>query len=88
MEGVTDVDALAAGNCMGQIAGISFLAHASTKGTALDSCRPEQAPRGQTLNVIVRYLQNHPEKQHDNFSWLALDALHEAWPCRLMGRKL
>jgi hypothetical protein len=75
-------DAMIQGFCLGAIAGVSFLAAASTKNTQYPICVPENAPRGQVVSVVVRYLQTHPERLNDDFLWLVMNAQREAWPCR------
>ena len=37
--------------------------------------------RGQILDVIVQYLQNHPEALHRGAGDLRMEALEKAWPC-------
>jgi hypothetical protein len=46
-------------------------------------CAPKRAiTRAQTRQVVVRYLENHPEKLHLDIRLLALEAMREAWPCK------
>ena len=78
---VTNDETLGMGYCLGLILGIKFLAGAATKNTAYPICVPDNAPSGQVLSVVLRYLRNHPQKLNDNFLYLIMDALLEAWPC-------
>jgi hypothetical protein len=32
--------------------------------------------------VVFRYLRSHPEKLNNDFVWLIMNALGEAWACR------
>jgi hypothetical protein len=34
-----------------------------------------------TAKVVVRYAETHPEHMHEPLMWLAIVALHDAWPC-------
>lgn len=36
----------------------------------------------QMIRVIVQYLEANPKELHQNFQWLAMEALQRAWPCR------
>jgi hypothetical protein len=78
---VTNDETLGMGYCLGLILGIKFLAGAATKNTTYPICVPDNAPSGQVLSVVLRYLRNHPQKLNDNFLYLIMDALLEAWPC-------
>jgi hypothetical protein len=44
-------------------------------------CFPPGLSRKQIRDVIVHYLQNHPEKLHRGAGALGIEALQEAWPC-------
>ena len=43
-------------------------------------------PKGSTVNqglrVVVRYIEARPQRMHESFAFLAIEALHNAWPCR------
>lgn len=62
------------GLCTGIVRGISYV--------DLDMCAPGKVTLGQMLRVVVRYIDMRPERQHENFVLLALEALRAAWPCR------
>jgi hypothetical protein len=74
-------EAMIQGFCVGAVSGVRFLAATTTKNAQYPVCVSDDVPRGQVLSVVVRYLQNHPERLNDNFLWLVMDALREAWPC-------
>lgn len=44
-------------------------------------CFPSGISRGQIRDVIVHYLQHHPEELHAGAGHLGIEALQEAWPC-------
>jgi hypothetical protein len=44
-------------------------------------CFASGVSRGQILDVIVQYLQNHPEALHRGAGDLRMEALEKAWPC-------
>jgi Rap1a immunity proteins len=43
---------------------------------------PGPVTRGQLVNVILRHAEVHPEDTHEDFWVFALEALHDAWPCK------
>jgi len=38
--------------------------------------------RGQTVQVVMAYIDSRPARLHESFYALALEALRNAWPCR------
>ena len=80
---VTNDETLGMGYCLGVILGIKFLAEAATNNTPYPICVPEHAPSSQLLSVVLHYLRNHPQKLNDNFLYLIMNALLEAWPCHV-----
>jgi hypothetical protein len=45
-------------------------------------CIPEAVTFGQKIRVVVAYIDKHPEKMREDFDWLAVLALAQAWPCK------
>jgi hypothetical protein len=43
---------------------------------------PVGASSTQAAKVIVRYGETHPDRLHLSLETLAIEALHNAWPCR------
>jgi hypothetical protein len=50
------------------------------RGLCMDA--PDEITLGQELRVVVAYIEARPERMHESFEWLALQALRTAWPCR------
>jgi hypothetical protein len=44
-------------------------------------CAPADIPPSQAHRVVLTYLEQHPEKLHQDFKGLAFEALQQAWPC-------
>ena len=65
------------GECVGIIRGLVDAAYLQRPSPF---CVPDDATNGQMVRVVVNYI--HPEKMHRSFSYLAYDALKEAWPCK------
>ncbi|WP_444666567.1 Rap1a/Tai family immunity protein [Cereibacter changlensis] len=53
----------------------------ATVNSMLSFCLPEGATYGQYQDVIVRYIDRHPETRHTSARLLAQLALIEAFPC-------
>jgi hypothetical protein len=65
------------GLCMGFIMGVHDLASGSN-----EVCAPKGVTIGQVMDVVKKYLNDHPEKGHysaDSVIWIALQ---EVWPCK------
>jgi hypothetical protein len=45
-------------------------------------CVPGAGTRRQMWAVVVKYLENHPERLHEDIHLLAAQALQTAWPCK------
>jgi len=46
------------------------------------SCWQQGATWGQSIRVALAYIEAHPERMHEDFRDLVLEAWHEAWPCK------
>lgn len=44
-------------------------------------CEPPGVSNGQVKDIVVNYLQAHPESRHKSSYILAFAALYSAWPC-------
>lgn len=73
---LTPADALRGGRCTGFVQ--AFLA----ASPILDFCQPNEATIGQAVPVVVKYIEARPERMHEPFGNLALEALTAAWPCK------
>jgi Rap1a immunity proteins len=79
-------DAFAKGFCAGSIFWIGAMMSVSDNA---DACVhiPEQATGGQVARVVVRYMEQRPNRLHEPFGLLAAEALKDAWPCRNAGMR-
>lgn len=48
---------------------------------AIGFCLGEKVTLHQTMDVVIQYLQNTPEKRHLGANTLTLRALRDAFPC-------
>lgn len=45
-------------------------------------CIPRKVKENQIVRVVIQYLDERPERHHESFALLALEALAAAWPCK------
>ena len=68
-----DMSALV-GECVGIIEGIVY--------TPPQVCIGHGVILGQEVRIVVKYIDERPERQQESFMALALEALQAAWPCK------
>jgi len=72
------------GVCAGYIAGIvDFHTVATTVESLPDDmfCLPPDVSTAQVIRDVTQYLEENPEKHHDQAAYLVILALREAYPC-------
>jgi hypothetical protein len=65
--------------CVGEISGLAQVGRLLPR--PIGSCRPPGVTRGEVARVVVAYIEAHPQRMQDDFTELALEAMHDAWPC-------
>jgi Rap1a immunity proteins len=85
------------GICGGMVHGIAFMgkaiklaqfdysgSYSSSIGMVRSYCLdiPNNVTVTQVTRVVVSYIEAHPDRMHELFAWLAVEALRDAWPCR------
>jgi Rap1a immunity proteins len=63
-----------AGYCLGVVVGLKY--------SGRNVCPPKRATNQQVLRVVLKYIDDRPQRQNENFMDLALEALRAAWPCK------
>jgi hypothetical protein len=48
----------------------------------LQFCPPEASSPSQLARVVVQYVEAEPQRMHEDFRQLTLEAFHDAWPCK------
>lgn len=81
-----------AGYCFGQVSGLSMFARSvkllqdEEQSVTLRrfACAdiPREVPPEQRVRVVIAYIEARPERMHERFEFLALEALRMTWPCR------
>ena len=62
--------------CVGFVTGLAFGI------TGKDTCLPEKVTNNHVVVVVVKYIEARPERMHEQFGDLAIEALTAAWPCK------
>lgn len=62
------------GICIGIVDGLSF----QSPGI----CTPSGVTIAQGIRVVIKYIDDRPERLNENFKTLVLEALRAAWPCK------
>jgi hypothetical protein len=70
-------EALDAARCLGLVEGIVYGASAG-----MLVCNEPTVTAGQAIRVVTKYIESRPERLHQDFRALALEALRAAWPCK------
>lgn len=65
-----------AGRCIGLMQGLGFAAR------LLGVCPPDEVTEAQRARVAVTYVEAHPERMHEDFRVLAVEAMQKTWPCK------
>lgn len=86
---MSTVDNLNAGSCMGLVRGImdtmtlwQSVDHGGTvDNTAMHGCIPDSIKTIQGAQIVVKYLNDHPERLHVPDTRLVLMAMVDAFPC-------
>jgi len=79
-EGQMSVKSLSLANfCSGVVHGLAYLSNSLPPD--FRSCVPETSNAQQKARVVVKYIEANPERMHEHFELLAVEAFHYAWPC-------
>ena len=70
------IDPVEMGRCIGMIEGVALLANYGV------FCPPAGAIIKQRIQVIIAYIEARPQRMHEDFRVLAVEAMQKAWPCK------
>ena len=65
--------------CAGIISGLAYTVKFLPPDSS--SCAPQGVTTGEMVRVVVAYIERRPERMHEDFRRLAVEAWHEARPC-------
>jgi hypothetical protein len=69
------------GVCVGLLEGIATFAN-KLPAESSRSCPPDNVNAAELTNAVIRWLDQHKERWDQDFRTLALEALHDSWPCK------
>src|SRR5262249_54543595 len=72
--------ALWRGTCVGSVQGLSLVSNLLPAD--INSCIPDKVTLEQKVRVVLAYIERRPQRMHEDFHSLALEAMREAWPCK------
>jgi hypothetical protein len=68
------------GQCIGTIETLVHVGRSLPSSSRF--CAPAEGIVGQAARVAILYIESRPQRTHENFTALAIEALHDAWPCK------
>ena len=75
------IDAVLQGMCVGIVDAIDFImSNYPPKEKEYRSCPPDVTLK-ESVQVVIAYVDARPERMNENFKKLAIEAIHDAWPC-------
>jgi Rap1a immunity proteins len=74
-------NALEVGICLGEVEALKWDAP-DVSDDNFRSCVPQGVTRQQLAAVVVKFLEQNPDRQREPFEILALNALAGIWPCQ------
>jgi Rap1a immunity proteins len=73
----SDIDGVfQAGRCIGLMQGLGY------PSRLFGVCPPDEVTLAQRARVAVTYVEARPERMHEDFRALAVEAMQKAWPCK------
>jgi Rap1a immunity proteins len=70
----------AANFCSGVVHALGYAG--KTLPPEYQSCVPPTSDARQLARVVVNYIEAQPQRMHEDFRALVLEAFHNAWPCK------
>lgn len=70
----------AANFCSGVVHGLAYVG--KILPPEQQSCAPPTSDARELARVVINYIEAHPQRMHEDFRMLVLEAFHNAWPCK------
>jgi Rap1a immunity proteins len=70
------IDTVGMGRCIGMLEGVALLANYGIFS------RPAGTIIKERMQVIIAYIEARPQRLHEDFRVLAVEAMQTAWPCK------
>jgi len=74
------------GLCWGAFAALQYAINIYTQEMMFGVCAPEKSTRSQLIAIFVEYAKKHPERYHEDSFLVAINALHDVFPCQTGGK--
>src|SRR5262249_10199719 len=71
--------AMSGNYCAGMVHALAGVAHILPPNYR--ACAPDNSTARQLALVVLRYIEARPQRMHEDFRLLAVEAFHDAWPC-------
>jgi hypothetical protein len=71
-----------AGICAGWVNGTNGTHTYWAKRSDGPICTPDAVTVGQLVRIFMKYLEENPERLHENANWLYEDAMRGVYPCQ------
>jgi hypothetical protein len=68
--------------CLGYIQGVADMWSVFRAANNHGECIPDGVVTRQLHDVVVRYLQDHPEHRHENGAGMVIEAFAKTWGCK------
>ena|SRR5579863_1997121 len=68
------------GICYGMITAMAFVG--PILPPELTFCPPAGDTNAQDVRVVLHYIEQHPERRHEDIRLLAVEAFRSVWPCK------
>jgi hypothetical protein len=69
--------------CSGVIHALAYVGEALPP--AVQYCAPPTSTAQQLARVVLTYIEARPQRMHEDFRLLVIEALHDSWPCNSRG---
>jgi hypothetical protein len=73
------------GECLAHIEGVrdTMINYNNQLPKSSQTCFPKSGgTNGQSVRIVLKYLNEHPKDLHENRTLLTINALHSAYPCK------
>jgi hypothetical protein len=84
-DGIQFVENYDSGVCWGAFGTLQTISGFTANGDRIlnTGCLPKESTRSQIITVFVEYARRNPQRLHENFVLVAMDALRGSFPCQL-----
>ena len=75
-------DAIMQAMCIATVDVVDFMmSNYPAQANEYRSCPPSDMTLRQVVQIVITYIDARPERMNESFKKLAIEAIHDAWPC-------